>query len=470
MFDHLLPEGRALKPYQAAGVATALVECADGKGVFLCDQMGLGKTLMALMAVEVAKAFPAVVVCPANLKANWEREVKQWFPHRQVAVLYGNADDGSTFLTDRYGFAEILVVGWPTLDSWSDLLCGISPEALVVDESHYAGKLGTQRTRALLRLSKSVKGLKLNLTGTPLLNRPEELISQLEVIDRLHDVTPRPRVGANDERAWRKSFRDYYCGEANREHLLILHEKMRNCCYIRRRRADVLGMNDTIRVPVYLSLNGALDEYRKAETDLIRFLYETKGASAARLARRSEALARISTLRRLAGVAKIDATCEWVDNFLRSTDKSLIVFAHHREVQLAMIGRYFKEASALIPGANPEFEKARFMSGESRLIVCSYAAREGHTLTKASDVLFVEEGWTPGGMQQAEDRANRLGQEADQVMAYYLLGENTFDEDVHRIVESKRKVVAAAGDGVVLEDSEEDVTNYLISKYERNAA
>lgn len=465
MFDHLLPEGRALKPYQAAGVATALVECVGTKGAFLADEMGLGKTVMALMAVEVAKAFPAVVVCPANLKANWAREIEQWFPHRVTYIygIWGNAAINN--------WADIFIVGWPMLDKWVNEVAHRldPPKALVVDESHYAGKLGTQRTRALLKLSKSVKGLKLNLTGTPLLNRPEELISQLEVIDRLHDVTPRPRVGANDERAWRKSFRDYYCGEANRDHLLILHEKLRNCCYIRRKRADVLGMNDTVRVPVYLSLNGALDEYRKAESDLIRFLYETKGPSAARMARRSEALARISTLRRLAGVAKIDAACEWIDNFLASTDKSLIIFAHHREVQEALARAF--ACSAILPRIKDiEGEKARFMSGESRLIVCSYAAREGHTLTKASDVLFVEEGWTPGGMDQAADRANRLGQTAEQVFAYFLMGENTFDEDVHRIVESKRKVVAAAGDGVVLEDSEEDVTNYLINKYERSAA
>ena len=72
--------GGELKPFQRAGVAYAL----DARRTFLADEQGLGKTVQALAALEADDAYPAIVICPASLKLNWERETRHWLPHRSL--------------------------------------------------------------------------------------------------------------------------------------------------------------------------------------------------------------------------------------------------------------------------------------------------------------------------------------------------------------------------------------------------
>ena len=68
--------GGELKPFQRAGVAYLL----EQRRAFLADEQGLGKTIEALAALQADGAFPAIVVCPANLKLNWLREIERWLP------------------------------------------------------------------------------------------------------------------------------------------------------------------------------------------------------------------------------------------------------------------------------------------------------------------------------------------------------------------------------------------------------
>ena len=83
--------GGELRPFQRAGVAYVL----HARRTFLADEQGLGKTVQALAALEADDAYPAVVVCPAGLKLNWQREIEHWLPHRSVAVVVGHLEDGA---------------------------------------------------------------------------------------------------------------------------------------------------------------------------------------------------------------------------------------------------------------------------------------------------------------------------------------------------------------------------------------
>ena len=90
----------------------------------------------------------------------------------------------------------------------------------------------------------------------------------------------------------------------------------------------------------------------------------------------------------------------------------------------------------------------QFQAGELDVLVCStIAAKEGLTLTAADTVVFVEREWVPGWEEQAEDRVNRIGQDAETVHAIYLSVKGTIDEKFNAVVEEKRKVVAAVLDG-----------------------
>lgn len=456
-----VPAGLEPYPFQIAGVEYAL----KARRTFIADEMGLGKTVQAILAVQVAQTLPVVVVCPASLKGNWAREIGRWAPERTVEILSGRNPHGLD--------ADFTIVNYDILDAWTDKLISTRPQGLVVDESHYAKNPKAKRTLSVIKLAAAVpqSGLVLALTGTPILNRPVELVTQLQILGRLEDVAPKPRRG-NDDKAWSFSFKFRYCGPENPTgHGWIfngvsnadeLNRKLRAACFVRRERADVLDLKATNRVRIPLSLNGELNDYRRAEQDVIRFIRDEFGSDAARRAQRAEVLVQLNKLRLLAEVAKIPATIEWIEDWLESyPTKSLVVFSEHVEVQKALAA-HFSCPTILGGQKDVEGQKALFQSGQSRIIVCSLqAAREGHTLTAASDVVFTGLGWTPGGLQQAEDRCNRIGQEADKVVAWQLLASDTIDEEIAELIATKQSTFDAVvrGDG---NDDDTDIVNSVI--------
>jgi hypothetical protein len=460
-FDSYLPEGVTLYDFQHVGVAYALVtrRCLIG------DEMGLGKTIQALTVLAIRKAFPAVVVCPASLKGNWAREIRRALPTATVEVLKGKKGARVD--------ADIVVVNYDILAAWEPFL---APQALILDESHYCKNPDAARTKAAKELAARVPadGIVIGLTGTPLLNRPIELMAQLQILGRLAEITG-PAKSAEGKFLYR------YCGPETVDigrgrtattfkgatHTEELNARLRGACYIRRLRSEALGTNDTVRIPAFLSLNGALDTYRAAEADFIAFLHETEGAAAAARARMAEGIARLTKLRLLAGLAKVPAAIEWIENWLESNEgKSIVVFAWHQEVQKALAD-HFGCPTILGGQKDVEAQKEIFQAGGHRVIVCSIqAAKEGHTLTAASDVLFVEQPWNPGTQQQAEDRVNRIGQTAKQCFAYSLLAEDTVDEIVYELIEAKRVVFKAVADGTAPADQDDvDIVNSLLGYF-----
>jgi SNF2 family DNA or RNA helicase len=87
--------------------------------------------------------------------------------------------------------------------------------------------------------------------------------------------------------------------------------------------------------------------------------------------------------------------------------------------------------------------------GPSLIVGATRVAAQGITLTRASNVAFLELEWTPAMHDQAEDRCHRIGQR-DAVTAWYLLAANTIDETMARLIQSKRAIVAAVTDGRAL--------------------
>ena len=169
--------GGELAPYQWAGVRYAL----DARRTFIADEQGLGKTVEALAALEADDAYPAVVICPASMKLTWEREIGRWLSHRSVAVIHGRVAVPPA--------GEIVVLNYEIVAAHREALARRRPRAIVVDESHYCKNPRAKRTHAVRALAAALPadGLRLALTGTPVLNHADELIAQLRVIDRLSD-------------------------------------------------------------------------------------------------------------------------------------------------------------------------------------------------------------------------------------------------------------------------------------------
>jgi hypothetical protein len=445
--------GGELKPFQRAGVSYLLAQ----RRAFLADEQGLGKTIEALATLEADSAYPAVVVCPASLKLNWLRELERWLPNRSVQALVGTGPARSPAGPSSLSAgAEITVVNYDILAARLSELRSLEPRALVLDESHYCKNAAAKRTQAVQRLSAVMPqdALVLALTGTPVMNRPAELISQLRILGRLGDFGSGAQFG--------KRFRG---PDAH----LRLHWHLRSRCFVRRLKADVLPQLPAKRraiVPVELDNE---PEYRLAERDLIAWLQSQPldlGALRAKVAAalRAERLVRLNALKLLAARGKLAAALAWIHDFCSSGER-LVVFAHHREIQRALLTRFPSALHILGEDSHAERDAAlrAFQAPdgpENQLIVCSIeVAGQGITLTRSSNVVFLELDWTPAKHDQAEDRCHRIGQQ-DSVNAAYILAAGTIDETISTLLERKRAVIGAVTDG--REDDEEGVLDALV--------
>ena len=419
-----------LMPFQTAGVVYALRQ----RRTFIADEQGLGKTVQALTAIEADDAYPAVVVCPASLKLNWLRECTRWLPGRRAEPLSGRRGP--------LPLADIIVVNYDVLEARADALADLEPGAIVFDESHYVKNPKANRTKAAIDLSARLpeQALRLALTGTPLVNRPRELVPQLRALGRLGDFGS----GASFERR--------FDGQEARERL---HWHLRSTCYVRRRKDEVLTQlppKRRITVPVPLANE---HEYRHLEDDLVDWLrtavhdpHQLKERIDSAL--RAEALVKLNALRHVAARGKLHAAIEWIKTFLESGER-LVVFAHHRDIQDELVHMFPRAARIL--GSDPVEERQRNVElfqrkrGGASLCICSLeAASHGFTLTAAASVAFLELGWTPAKHDQAEDRVHRIGQDRH-VTAWYLLAADTIDERIAALIDYKRAVVGSVTDG-----------------------
>ncbi len=427
--------GGELAPFQWVAVRYAL----EARRTFLADEQGLGKTVEALAALEADGAFPAVIVCPASMKLTWARETAHWLPHRSQQVLSGRE-------AAPIEAAEITILNYEIVQARLAGLVAGGPRALVADESHYCKNPHAKRTKAVRRLAEAVPrdGLRLALTGTPVMNHADELIAQLRVIGRLHEFGS----GA--------SFSRQFEGELSEERL---HWHLRRHCFVRRLKSEVLPQLPAKRQVVVPVALGNEEEYRLAEHDVVEWLrsqpLDLKVLDAKIAATlRAERLAQLTTLQRLAARGKLPAALNWIHAFLASGEP-LVVFARHREVQDAVVARFPDAVHILGEDSMDARQKAinAFQSPDGpQLIICATrAAAQGITLTRASNVCFLELEWTPAIHDQAEDRCHRIGQR-DAVTAWYLLAADTIDETMVRLIQRKREVIDAVTDGRELAD------------------
>lgn len=457
-----------LLPYQRAGVSYA----SNARRTFIADEMGLGKTLQAIATLEyVYDSYPAVVVCPATLVLNWKAEYNRWLPSRKVAVV----TDRKEFPTDY----DIVVVGYSNLTAWEKELS--NHRSYIFDESHYCKTPTAQRTKSAVKIARSAPsdGIVLCLTGTPVTNRPAEYASQLKILGQL------------DKFGGEWGFYRRYCGAfkdkwgqwhlEGHSHLDELNERLRSTCYIRRTKDQVLHeLPPVIHDPIVVDgAAAALKEYKKAEIDIVEYLVQRakeialelglsphSAAVVARIkAESNQHLVRLSVLRKLAAKAKMPAIHEWVESRVLEGRK-VVIAAHHRDIVDELAKKY---GNLRIQGGmdinDIEEQKQIFMTApaaEAPCIVLSIqAAKTGHNLQVAQDVLFVELPWTPADIDQTYSRCHRLGQKGS-VTATYMLLDGSIDEDIYALIERKRGVVNQAVDG---ETFEADITGSLLEKF-----
>lgn len=441
-FEIECPEGLAPFAYQVAGVRYVV----DNGGVALIgDEMGLGKTIQALLSFKALKATKLLVICPASVKLNWVREIHKWIGLDAVALNGKPAVDLASY--------DAVVVNYDILGKWIDQIHTAGFDMVVVDESHYMKNytsLRSQRVSEILTGRRKIArgqyqtvsdgiAYKLMLTGTAVENRPTEAISQLQALDMLNAVG---------------GFWTIFNGSISN---VELNRRLRASCYIRRRKADVLkDLPAKLRGQMVVEIDNR-GEYGAAEDDIIEYLTGLGDLKGASRAQRAEYLVKIAKCRVLAARGKLGAIKEWVADFFdQNPDKSLVVWAHHREVQEMLLQTFAAMNPAHVLGSDSSQARQdqidRFQARQTRLMVASLgAAREGITLTVAHHELMLEFAWNASRLDQAEDRCHRIGQ-TETVTILYMVAADTVDETILGIVERKRRMAKAVLDGVEDED------------------
>jgi len=236
----------------------------------------------------------------------------------------------------------------------------------------------------------------------------------------------------------------------------------------RRLKKDVLqDLPDKIRTYVPIELDNK-NTYVRAEEDFVDFIYKTKGKNAAMRVSNAEAIAKVEVLKQVAVKGKLKQVKEWINDFL-STDGKLVVFAIHRFV-IDELMKEFKDIAVKVDGSvtgvNRDKAVQAFQNDDKiRLFIGNInAAGVGLTLTAASNVVFIELPWSPAILEQAEDRCHRIGQK-DTVNIYYLLGVDTIEEKIAKMLDSKRKILDTVLDGK--KTTPESLLSELIKSYDK---
>lgn len=426
MFDaSKIPEKlfKTLFPYQVEGVKE-IFDKYNGR-CLLGDDMGLGKTRQAVAFIGHCMPSRVLVICPSYLRYHWTHELQHWLDLEPQLVKKGS---------ERLD-AQACVVSYDMVDALH-IAPGIF-ETVVLDESHYVKSRKTKRTKAVTPIVHAASNALL-VTGTPALNRPIELFSQLFML--------RP--------AYVKNYTSYakrYCagkatphgyddrGSSNSHEL---HWILKRGFMVRRLKRDVLTqLPSKTRHTVWLKIhaNALKDVQRgfKEWHDLNITIYKLPSGSEQQRKELFERRRVISETWRATAAAKCEAVVQWVMNAL-SEGKSFIFFAYHRvvldAVESAVSDGHFEYMR--IDGSTPAHTRnenvAAFQANENmRIAILSIAAAgTGITLTRVSECVFGELYWVPGVLIQAEDRVHRISQN-NRVNIRYLLGADTLDSYVH---------------------------------------
>ena len=450
---------KTLYPFQKRGVG--FIEAKNGRAL-VGDEMGLGKTMQALAWMQLhPEKRPVIIVVPASLKLNWEREIMAWMTDwGRIEILQGTKP--TPMMLAKLKPATIIIINYDILSYWVDELLKLNPKVLITDECHYYKNNKAKRTKAIKKLGKHISHV-IALSGTPIVNRPEEMLNAIQLID--------PAIMPNRWDYLRK-----YCGAkyngygwdfSGATNTGELHEKLTNSIMIRRKKSDVLpDLPDKVRSFIPLELDNA-SEYNRAEADFIEFVSNTKGQEAADRASNAATLAEIEGLKQLAVRGKMNQVIDWIKDFL-DVDGKLVVFATHKFVIDRLQDEFMMrcvKVDGSVTGENRQKAVDRFQTDDSvRLFIGNIkAAGVGITLTASSNVAFIELPWTPGDVTQAEDRVHRIGQK-DSVNIHYLLANGTIEEKIARLIDSKRKVLDAVLDGV--ETESESLLSELMKEYQ----
>lgn len=469
---------KELYPFQKEGVS--FIESRNGRAL-IGDEMGLGKTIQALAWLELHPELrPALIVVPASLKINWKNEIKDCMKSEKIHIISGekyyklpnknifiiNYDVIINKRTKKYNSKTQKVEKKPVLYSgWVDHLKEFNFKTIILDESHYLASSKSYRSQDTIKLCKNAEHI-IALSGTPITNRPLEFFNILKIIEPTlypsrWDFCMRFCAPRHNGFGWD------FTGASN---TTKLSESLK-ILMLRHKKEDVLkDLPPKTKTIIPIEIDN-YKEYKSAESDIISWIRENEGKEKAEKASRSETLVAFEKLKQLAVKGKMKQCIAWINNLVNSGQK-LVIFADHK-MAISKLMETYKDIAVKFDGSTSIIKRQqavdRFNDDKRiKIFIGSKAAKEGISLKGVSNLAFIELYWVPGFHDQGEDRIhgiNRGDENATGINIWYLLANNTIEEDIMELLGKKGKILGQVLDGKSVEDT--NIFQDLLEKLKR---
>lgn len=485
-YSAIYPKGMKPYPFQEAGVYYIDKVC-DGKAL-LADSPGLGKSAQSIMYINLKddELKKILIVCPASLKYNWKNELGMWLykPNKWSINILSAGDKFKKALV-----RTITIINYDILKKYSEQLLKSNFDLILLDESQYIKNKRSARTKTALKICKKVPKV-IAISGTPIMNRPVEGWTTFHMLD--------PKMFDNYFQYAKR-----YCDAqhtrwgldvSGASNLPELQNKIREKFMVRRRKEDVLkDLPPKVRSLIELDVDnkGKLLVEEGKVINTLKLLAEKRRGSFEKIDKlegeakqealnnyykklkddRNFAFAEMEKLKQEAVRVKLPYAIEFIDNILDS-DKKVIVFCHHKFVVEALLKQY-GDLCVVLDGSCGIEERQKAVDDfqnkpEKKLFIGSIkAAGVGITLTAASDIVFVEQDWSPAFMNQCEDRACRIGQRSS-VSIWTLLINGSIEVYIAKLLKSKQEIIESVLDSNKIVDAEQsmfkELFDYLAGK------
>jgi len=441
-----------LYPYQVEG---ALFAARSGRSL-LGDEMGLGKTIQAIAAAELfAKHFGVrrvLVVCPTSLKHQWKSEFAK-FTERDAQVIHGlRTKRAHQYAQDSF----CKITHYESLARDGDLIAAWAPDLVIADEAQRIKNWDTIAARALKRI---VSPYCLVLTGTPLENRLEELISIVQFVDQ-HRLGPTWRV-LNEHQLRDEAGRVIgYCGL---DHL----GKTLQPVMLRRRKTEVLTqLPERVDHRIFVALTPEQRLHHDENGDIVTrivarwrktgFLSDTDqrrlhcALQNMRMACNSTYLIDHETDHG----NKVDELMTLLDELFEDPSAKVVVFSQwlgtHELIKRRLAQRRWGHVlfSGSVPGDKRGALVEQFHNDANcRLFLSTDAGGVGLNLQHAAAVVVnMDLPWNPAVLEQRIGRVHRMGQSRG-VQVVNFVGQGSIEEGILGVLAFKKSLFAGVLDG-----------------------
>ncbi len=408
----------------------AIKSLVENKKFILADDMGLGKTTSTIIAALETGAKKVLIICPASLKINWQREIEN-YSDRPTSIIEGKKWEDGDFIIINYDIIKNFHDEKKKSDS---VLLKTKFDLVIIDEAHYIQNKQAQRTKLINDFVSNVDRLWL-LTGTPITSRPINYFNLLNLIEC---------PVAKNWMAYVKRYCNGFQFQAGRRKIWNVSgasnlEELRDRTaplVLRRLKENVLDLPDKIITPVYLRLKSK--EYEALMGEYYDW-YDKNGESDSLTLQ----FTKLTKVRQVIAEEKVTSTIEICENIVEQ-GKKVIVFTNFTK-SLEMILEHFGKKAVRLDGQMSQKERQmsvdRFQNEEDVMVFVGNikAAGVGITLTAGEAVVMNDLSFLPSDHSQAEDRSYRYGQK-NNVLVYYPIFDNTVEGIIYDILKKKKDI------------------------------